>query len=108
MASFRPYYREDRGRWEVRVEPGRDANGKRKYLQITTPRERNTKAEANRIGRRILNELEAGTFIESTDVTLAEYLPSWLSDVCAIRSRIAARTATRASPPATSPHGSGR
>lgn len=108
MASFRPYYREDRGRWEVRVEPGRDANGKRKYVQITTPRERNTKAEANRIGRRILNELEAGTFIEPTDVTLAEYLPSWLSDV--VRHQVANRCQDRYASIAAChlAHGSGR
>jgi len=76
VTTFHPYYRKDRRRWEVRIEPGRDASGKRRYMQVTTPKDKNTKAEANRIGRRIVNELEAGTYVEPTNITFGEYMRS--------------------------------
>jgi integrase len=77
MATFRAHYRPDRQRWEARVEPGRDELGKRRYIQKTTPKDKNTKREALRIGRQILNELEAGTYVEPTDAIVAEPLRSW-------------------------------
>jgi integrase len=77
MATFRAHYRPDRQRWEARVEPGRDEFGKRQYIQKTTPKNKNTKGEALRIGRQILNELEAGTYVEPTDANVAEPLRSW-------------------------------
>ena len=57
------------------------------------PKEKNTKAEAKRVGRLLLNELEAGTYAEPTDLTLAEYLEGWLADV--VRHQVAARTHDR-------------
>ena len=58
-----------------------------------TPREKNTKAEAKRLGRQIVNELEAGSYVEPSDLLLRDYLDSWLEDVA--RHRVATRTRDR-------------
>jgi integrase len=78
--TTRPYYNKHRGRWQAVVECGRDEKGKRKQIFRDMPKDRNTKAEAKRIGRQILNELEAGTYVEPTDLTVAELLRSWHSE----------------------------
>ena len=91
--TSRAYFNTHRQRWQAVVELGRDERGKRKQLFRDMPKEKNTKAEAKRVGRLLLNELEAGTFVEPTDVTVAEYLESWLEDV--VRHRVGARTHDR-------------
>jgi integrase len=91
--TSRPYFNQHRQRWQAVVELGRDERGRRKQLFRDMPKEKNTKAEAKRVGRLLLNELEAGTFIEPTDVTVAEYLESWLADV--VRHQVATRTHDR-------------
>jgi len=78
--TSRPYFNQHRQRWQAVVELGRDEQGKRKQIFRDMPKEKNTKAEAKRVGRTLLNELEAGTFVEPTDVTVAEYLRSWHTD----------------------------
>ena len=93
MTSFRPYLNPHTRRWQTIVELGRDDAGKRKQIFRTVAKERNTKAEAKRVGRLLLNELEAGTFVEPSDLTLAEYLEGWLADV--VRHQVAARTHDR-------------
>lgn len=75
--TARPYYNRHRQRWQAVVELGRDENGKRRQIFRDMPKEKNTKAEAKRVGRLLLNELEAGTFVEPTDVTVAEYLRTY-------------------------------
>ena len=74
MATFRAHYRADRQRWEAHVEPGRDENGKRlwKYESV-----HGTKGHAKKVLRQRLNELEAGTYVEPTDLTVAEYLRTY-------------------------------
>jgi integrase len=86
-------YQRDKSRrdvWQLIIELGRDEYGKRQWKYESV---HGTKAHAKQVLRQRLNELEAGTFIESTDVTLAEYLPSWLSDV--VRHQVAARSLDR-------------
>ena len=80
-------------RWPAVVELGRDEGGRRKQLFRDMPKDRNTKAEAKRVGRLLLNELEAGTYVEASDLTLAEYLEGWLADV--VRHQVGARTRDR-------------
>jgi len=91
--TSRPYFNKHRQRWQAVVELGRDENGKRRQIFRDMPKERNTKAEAKRVGRLLLNELEAGTFVEPTDITVAEYLDGWLVDV--VRHQVGARTLDR-------------
>jgi len=91
--TSRPYFNKHRQRWQAVVELGRDEQGKRKQIFRDMPKEKNTKAEAKRVGRLLLNELEAGTFIEASDLTVAEYLESWLADV--VRHQVSARTQDR-------------
>jgi len=91
--TSRPYFNQHRQRWQAVVELGRDERGKRKQIFRDMPKEKNTKAEAKRVGRLLLNELEAGTFVEPTDVTVAEYLESWLADV--VCHQVGARTRDR-------------
>jgi len=91
--TTRPYYNKHRQRWQAVVELGRDEQGKRKQIFRDMPVERNTKAEAKRVGRLLLNELEAGTFVAPTGITVAEYLPSWLADI--VRHQVGARSRDR-------------
>jgi len=74
--TSRPYFNSHRQRWQAVVELGRDERGKRKQIFRDMPKEKNTKAEAKRVWRTLLNELEAGTFVQPTDLTVAEYLAS--------------------------------
>ena len=93
MTSCRAYLNRNTGRWQAIVELGRDERGKRKQRFKNTPREKNTKAEARRVARQILNEYEAGTYVEPSELVLSTYLESWLSDVA--RHRVADRTYDR-------------
>ena len=78
--TTRPYFNKHRERWQAVVELGRDENGKRKQIFRDMPKDKNTKTEAKRVGRLLLNELEAGTYVEPTDVTVAEYLRTYHSE----------------------------
>jgi integrase len=91
--TSRPYFNSHRQRWQAAVELGRDGNGKRPQIFRDMPKEKNTKAEAKRVGRLLLNELEAGTFVAPSDLTVAEHLESWLADV--VCHQVGARTRDR-------------
>jgi integrase len=70
MASGRIYHYEKRGVYQAIVENGRDERGKR--VQIF--RDAKTKKEARKILQKLLRELDDGTFIEPSHLTVAEYL----------------------------------
>ncbi len=93
MTSFRPYLNPHTRRWQTIVELGRDEAGKRKQIFRTVAKERNTKAEAKRVGRLLVNEMEAGTYAEPTDLTVAELLETWLADVA--RHQVSGRSQDR-------------
>jgi len=63
--------------WQLIIELGRDANGKRRWKYESV---RGTKGHAKKVLRQRLNELEAGTHVEPTDLSVAEFLRSWHSD----------------------------
>ena len=70
-------YQRDKSRrdvWQLIIELGRDEKGKRlwKYESV-----HGTKGHAKKVLRQRLNELEAGTFVEPTDITGAEYLRTY-------------------------------
>ncbi len=75
--------------WLVRVFLGRDsAKGKRRYLNKTI---RGTKKDAQRFLNGVLRDIDLGTFIEPSGVTLNEYFDKWLES--AARPRVSRRTA---------------
>ena len=89
MATGRIYYYEKRGVYQAIVENGRDERGKR--VQIF--RDAKTEKEARQILQTLLRELDDGTFVAPSDLTVAEYLESWLADV--VRHQVGARTRDR-------------
>jgi integrase len=93
FVTFRAYFNKHTGRWQAIVECGRDEHGKRKQVFRNVTRDKNTRREALRLGRQILNEIEAGVFVEPSELTVAEYLSSWLEEV--VRHRVAVRTYDR-------------
>ena len=46
-------------------------------MQLSAPQDRNTKPRPNKSANARCDELQAGTFIEPTDLTVAEHLRSW-------------------------------
>jgi integrase len=72
----------------VSIFLGRDANGKRRYVAKQI---RGTKKDAQKYLNNALREVDAGTFVEPTSLTVKEYLDRWLRD--AARPRVSRRTA---------------
>ena len=63
--------------WFYRVDMGRDATGKR-----TQPQKRGfrTRGEAERAMREMIRDLENGTYVPPSKMTLAQYLEEWKED----------------------------
>lgn len=72
----------------VRIFTGRDAKGKRRYLNKTI---RGTKKDAEAYLSKTLAAMSTGTFIEPSSLTVEEYLDKWLKS--AARPRVSERTA---------------
>lgn len=72
----------------VSVFLGRDANGKRRYVAKQI---KGTKKDAQKYLNNALREVDAGTFVEPTSLTLNSYLDRWLEVVA--RPRVSRRTA---------------
>jgi len=89
MATGRIYYYEKRGVYQAIVENGRDEHGKRQQVF----RDAKTKKEARQILQKLLRELDDGTYVVATNLTVAEHLESWLADV--VRHQVGARTHDR-------------
>lgn len=65
------------GTWSIRFDMGVGPDGIRKQKRVTF---RGTKREAEREMTRMLNELNTGSFVEPTKVTVKSFLESWLAD----------------------------
>jgi integrase len=72
----------------VSIFLGRDANGKRRYVAKQI---KGTKKDAQKYLNNALSEVDAGTFVEPTTLTVNNYLDRWLET--AARPRVSRRTA---------------
>lgn len=74
-------------KWLVRVFRGRDSEtGKKKYFSKQIY---GTKKDAQKFLNKTLREIDLGTFVETTTLTVSEYLDQWLKT---INSRVRERT----------------
>lgn len=77
--------------WLVRIFTGRDANGKRRYLNKTIRgNKRGNKKDANTYLSNTLTAMGAGTFVEPVKLSVSEYLNKWLE--MAAKPRLRERT----------------
>jgi integrase len=67
--------RRGRRSWRIRIEDGVDAAGRRKRHTVTFT---GTRQEAQRELTRLLGAADAGTLVEPSKATVAEYLRAWL------------------------------
>jgi integrase len=70
--------------WVVRIFTGRDANGKRSYLNKTI---KGNKKDAETYLSKTLTAMSTGTFVESSPLTVDEYLDRWLQTAAKPRLR---------------------
>ena len=61
--------------WRVVIENGTGPNGKRKRIYRTVP---GTKREAEALMAKLLSELNTGSYIEPSKLTMTEYLRDWM------------------------------
>jgi integrase len=73
--------------WLVRIFMGRDATGKRRYLNKTI---KGTKKDADTYLSKTETAISVGTFVEPSPLTTRDYLSKWLQT--AARPRVAERT----------------
>jgi integrase len=73
--------------WLVRVFTGRDADGKRRYINKTV---KGRRKDAQAYLSETLTKISTGTFIEPVKLTLKEYLDEWLDT--AVSPRVRERT----------------
>lgn len=73
--------------WLVRIFTGRDAKGKRRYLNQTI---KSKKKDAETYLSKTQTAISTGTFIEPSPLTLGDYLDKWLES--AARPRVSERT----------------
>src|SRR5437588_10923783 len=71
----------------VRIFQGRDAQGKRRYLNKTI---RGTKKDADKYLSKTLTAMSTGTYIEASTLSVDDYLDRWLQN--AARGRVRERT----------------
>ncbi|MFZ3171924.1 MAG: site-specific integrase [Carboxydocellales bacterium] len=63
--------------WCIIVDIGHDENGKRKQKWFSGYP---TKKEAEKDVARVVSEIDNGTFIQTTNITLGQFIQAWLSD----------------------------
>ena len=73
--------------WSLVFDIGLDEQGKRKQKWVTV---QGTKKEAEKELNRLLHEMNSGTYIEPSRMTLAEYLEYWLEHYA--KTNVAAKT----------------
>lgn len=61
--------------WQIAIELGMDENGNRKRMYKST---NGTKKEAEKIMIKLISELEEGTLVQESSMTVATYLRNWL------------------------------
>jgi integrase len=67
--------RRSKGSWTIVINLGKDGNGRRKQKWLTV---RGKKSAAQKELRRILHQLDTGSFVDPGNTTVAEYLAHWL------------------------------
>jgi len=77
------FYREDKGLWCACVQVGIDFNGRRKRKTIYAK----SKKELLEKKKELESSILTGTYIESSKITLGEYLIKWLDEVCSVSIR---------------------
>ena len=65
--------------WTVVVDLPRGTDGKRRQRRLSAP----TKRELEALLAKTLHEVQSGTYVESTNLTVGEYLPKWLESAAA-------------------------
>ncbi len=82
--------RRGKNSWELTIDVGRDANGRRqrRFLNV-----RGKRADADRRLREVLASLDKGLPLDTSKITVAEYLQRWYRDYAVPNTR--ARTAYR-------------
>jgi integrase len=78
------------GTWAVVIQVGRYPNGRPRYRWYTV---KGGKRDAQRELNRLLAEMQAGSHVEPTRLTLAQYLEQWLRDYA--KATVSARTYER-------------
>lgn len=65
------------GHWAIILDLGRDPNGKRKQKWVSF---KGGKRAAEKELRRLLTDMDEGTFVAPTKQTTGEFLEQWLKD----------------------------
>jgi hypothetical protein len=73
-----------KGTWELTVDLGTDANGKRRRKFVSV---KGTKANAYRELRNLLGSLDKGLPLDSGRITVVTFLYRWLRDYVALNTR---------------------
>ena len=74
--------------WLVRIFDGRDADGRRRYINKTI---HGSKRKAEKYIRDSMHDIDRGMFVEPSSLTLGDFLDKWLES--AVRPRVQVRTA---------------
>lgn len=75
--------------WSFWIDLGRDANGRRRQKCITV---KGTRRDAERELARVINEIDTGSFVEPSHMTVADFLKQWLDHA---RNRVSPKTRER-------------
>lgn len=73
---------QSKGSWEITYELPRTADGKRKRESETV---RGNKREAERVLAQRIHEVQSGTYLHRSEVTLGEYLERFLTEIAPMR-----------------------
>ena len=76
--------------WAIVVDLGRDANGKRRQKWTSV---KGTRRDAERELTKVLRELDTGTYVEPSNLSVREYLDLWLNDYA--KAQVGAKTFER-------------
>ena len=71
-----------KGTWELNINLGRDASGKRRRKFVAV---KGTKTQAQRKLRELLTSVDYGMSLDTSKVTLGEFLGRWPQDYVAIK-----------------------
>ena len=74
--------RRSKNSWELTIDQGRDADGKRlrKFVNV-----KGTKTQAQQKLRKLLTSVDNGMSLDTSKVTLGEFLTRWMEDYVSIK-----------------------
>ena len=87
-----------KGTWELTIDMGKDGNGKRRRKFVAV---KGTKAQAQQKLRELLSTLDKGMPLDTSKVTLGEFLERWMRDYVATNTAPVRRTVMTSSYDAT-------